>query len=54
MEGNVIRHKTLIRLILTHCEIDLMDIENAYRSMLGSTVQERIAVSYTLLSFHIY
>lgn len=48
MKGRGTRNNTLIRLILTHCEIDLVDIEYAYYATLGGTLQSKIAVSNTI------
>lgn len=45
MRGAGTRHNTLIRLVLSRCEVDLEDIELAYYDRFSNTLQARIAVS---------
>lgn len=49
MKGPGTRVNTLIRLTLTRSEIDLAEIKTAYFSTFAGTLQDRIAVSCTLI-----
>lgn len=41
--------KTLIRIVATRCEIDMVDIKNSYMSMFGKSLEADIAVRVKLL-----
>jgi len=53
MAGFGTNDKVLIRIVATRCEIDMVEIKNAYMSMFGKSLEADIAVSiiFYILNF---
>lgn len=53
MAGFGTNDSALIRIVATRCEIDMVEIKNAYISMYGKSLEADIAVRNMLLFFYI-
>jgi hypothetical protein len=51
MAGLGTKDQALIRITVTRCEIDMVDIKNAFQSKYGKTLESFISVSDTVLLF---
>ena len=53
MAGMGTKDKALIRIMVTRCEVDMVDIKNAFQAKYGKTLESFISVSCVVLSFQI-
>lgn len=53
MAGMGTKDKALIRIMVTRCEVDMVDIKNAFQAKYGKTLESFISVSGTVLFFQV-
>jgi len=53
MSGLGTKDKALIRIMVTRCEVDMVDIKNAFQAKYGKTLESFISVSCVVLSSQI-
>ena len=53
MAGMGTKDKALIRIMVTRCEVDMVDIKNAFQAKYGKTLESFISVSCVALSSQI-
>jgi hypothetical protein len=51
MAGMGTKDRALIRIMVTRCEVDLVDIKNAFQGKYGKTLESFISVSGFILFF---
>jgi hypothetical protein len=53
MAGMGTKDQSLIRIMVTRCEVDMVDIKNAFQAKYGKTLESFISVSGTVLFFFV-